>query len=67
MALTITEEERLLEIFETADEVDLTEWETGFIGDLKDRYKELGSRMFVSPRMWTILSQIEERRADDPS
>ena len=61
MALTITEEERLIRILDISEEVDLDDWETGFVTDLKERYKELGPRIFISSRMWAQLTKIEER------
>lgn len=64
MALTMPEEERLIAIFDMCEEIELTQWESGFISDLRDRYKELGPRLYVSGRMWAILTRLEERHPD---
>jgi hypothetical protein len=64
MALTMPEEERLIAIFDACEEIELTQWETKFVADLRERYKELGPRLFVSGRMWAILTELEERHPE---
>jgi hypothetical protein len=54
--------DRVETILETALQSGLlTEWETDWCQSVQERFKQYGSRLYVSAKMWAILDRLETK------
>lgn len=61
--LSMADESWLSDLFETVEDDDprLSQWQRGFIADLRRRYMEKRDEFFLSPKMKVKLQEIEAR------
>jgi hypothetical protein len=61
---TLSSEEiaRIKDILESAESSGyLSDWESDFIDDLRERFIQYGSSMLMSSRQWDVLDRIEAK------
>lgn len=58
MTLSLQQEELLNGYLNEIYEFDLKGWNKRFIKDLRDRYEEDGSEIFLTPKQWYHVERI---------